>query len=576
MPSASASRVVLPFAASLCLGAVGCGLTLDYDPPSDAGADAPFDAPRLDAPAPFDASDACGGCPEGSVCRAAVCRAVCDAETPCGDTDACEACIDGACVPTDLTCEGGSACLAGACDPATDGCVFEDTCPAGMACSAGTCVPGTCGLDSDCDAIVGGCGFVCEAGTCVPRVPPVCPPIFAASCEVIDPCTCEGTGAVDASLCGSEDVCDEGTFLCVECVGDGDCFAAGRAPRCDPRTHTCVECVHDGDCSAGERCEVGTRTCVGCVENGDCDFPTPACDLLSHACVECLRQTDCDGGEVCDPSTRSCVGCLDDSSCAGATPICDRTTRTCRGCVTGAAGECGIGERCEGGACIAAGCTRPVDCPPLACAGTVMCTTSGGGGGRCTYSGLRPEACDDGVACTIDACDPANATDGSGCTHVPSAGACDDGFSCTLDVCHVSLGPGDPARCEHLPNDAACSSGTTPECARAVCVAHEPGAVLHPATGCGLSYEPFACAPGTYCDAAGRCLSLPSCGLGVGCPPVGSLCLEPLVCVGEQCLQIDDGSAGVCDTLPACATYCSNTGCAPRSGSAVCAPVSIP
>ncbi len=43
--------------------------------------------------------------------------------------------------------------------------------------------------------------------------------------------------------------------------------------------------------------------------------------------------------------------------------------------------------------------------------------------------------CDDGVACTADACDAAN-----NCTHTPNDAACDDGDPCTQDACGIVTG----------------------------------------------------------------------------------------------------------------------------------------
>jgi hypothetical protein len=63
--------------------------------------------------------------------------------------------------------------------------------------------------------------------------------------------------------------------------------------------------------------------------------------------------------------------------------------------------------------------------------------------GLCTIgiceSGLCAEdlaqGCDDGIACTVDSCDP-----GTGCRHVPLDSACDDLDSCTLDACEPQVG----------------------------------------------------------------------------------------------------------------------------------------
>jgi hypothetical protein len=56
-------------------------------------------------------------------------------------------------------------------------------------------------------------------------------------------------------------------------------------------------------------------------------------------------------------------------------------------------------------------------------------------GGECTTD----TDCDDGLACTIDACDEASGS----CVAVPDDGDCDDGDECTADVCTAGVG------CEH-------------------------------------------------------------------------------------------------------------------------------
>src|SRR5262249_37786122 len=149
-------------------------------------------------------------------------------------------------------------------------------------------------------------------------------------------------------------------------------------------------------------------------------------------------------------------------------------------------------------------CTTSSDCPTYTCAGPASCITTAGGR-RCTYAGLDDGACADSAPCTDDRCDPLNASDGTGCIHLPIAGVCDDGHSCTEDVCHVAPAVGDTTGCIPRPNDARCSWGSSLECATSLCVANEANAVFDPATGCGLAYAPLRCGAGEHCDASGQC-----------------------------------------------------------------------
>ncbi len=53
--------------------------------------------------------------------------------------------------------------------------------------------------------------------------------------------------------------------------------------------------------------------------------------------------------------------------------------------------------------------------------------------------------CDDGIACTVDACE-----EGTGCVATPDDSACDDGVTCTADTCDTGDG------CHHDASDALC------------------------------------------------------------------------------------------------------------------------
>ncbi len=135
----------------------------------------------------------------------------------------------------------------------------------------------------------------------------------------------------------------------------------------------------------------------------------------------------------------------------------------------------GVGEECDDGNtadgdCCSAACTLEVG----ACDDGDPCTT----GDTCqagVCSGGAPTVCNDGIDCTVDACQA-----GYGCTATPDDGACDDGLECSADVCQAGVG------CTHAACDALCDDGdlctsevcneTTFECeyaatARSVCEA---------------------------------------------------------------------------------------------------------
>jgi subtilisin-like proprotein convertase family protein len=90
------------------------------------------------------------------------------------------------------------------------------------------------------------------------------------------------------------------------------------------------------------------------------------------------------------------------------------------------------------------GCTTNPECDDgQFCNGAETCVA-----GSCQAG--TPPNCNDGVACTVDACN--ESTDS--CTHTPNNGACDDGLFCNgAETCHATLG---------------CQAGSDP-CAGAPC-----------------------------------------------------------------------------------------------------------
>jgi hypothetical protein len=99
----------------------------------------------------------------------------------------------------------------------------------------------------------------------------------------------------------------------------------------------------------------------------------------------------------------------------------------------------GPGMVCEEDATLGEFCSTDVECQDFCfCNGIEVCL-----GGVCARG---REACDDGVACTLDSCDEASAE----CTNVADDGLCDDGNGCTgVEVCDGDVGclPGIPINC---------------------------------------------------------------------------------------------------------------------------------
>jgi hypothetical protein len=135
--------------------------------------------------------------------------------------------------------------------------------------------------------------------------------------------------------------------------------------------------------------------------------------------------------------------------------------------------------------------------------------------------------CDDGVACTDDACN------GGNCSNTANDANCDDGVACTADACDAQAG------CSNAPIDSACDNDN-------------------------------------FCDGAEFCDALAGCQLGSFPCSDGQMCTETAGCYdpclsNADCYDGDDCTSDVCDTgsgecsNPA-VTVCdlnTNDGCCP-------------
>lgn len=272
----------------------------------------------------------------------------------------------------------------------------------------------------------------------------------------------EETGADgDEGGGGDEDVGgDEG--------GGGDEDAGGEEDGADD-ADVVVGCRESLDCDDGvpcttDLCDPATHTCRYEVEAGACDdrieCTTDRCDAVLRGCVHepdhgfCSDLEPCNGEETCDPSS----GCV-----PGAPPDCDDgvdcTVDACE-FETGACRNTPDDARCDDGAF---------------CNGDEVCRAGAG-----CVAGVPP-TCDDGLACSVDSCDPTAGGGAGACVHVgPDA----DGDTYRDDACGgTDCNDGDPAihpgatetcdgvdqDCTHYPDDAA---GTCPYCTPGVHAGH--------------------------------------------------------------------------------------------------------
>lgn len=141
----------------------------------------------------------------------------------------------------------------------------------------------------------------------------------------------------------------------------------------------------------------------------------------------------------CDPNgTRNVqrFSCNDSGSCISRNDN-EACTENQDGNACNDGDNCTTGDVCSSGTC---GGTA-VDCMPRATCEAAMCAADG----SCN---LTPNhmACDDGIPCTVDACDPDASPDADGCTHTPNDAFC--GGDCRTGSCDPSAANTDANGCE--------------------------------------------------------------------------------------------------------------------------------
>ena len=220
------------------------------------------------------------------------------------------------------------------------------------------------------------------------------------SCDAKAEELCNG---VDDDCDGKTDegTCDDGIACTTDiCGGTTGCVHQSSGAPCD-----------DGDvCTTGDSCTID-----GCKPDGatNCDdgnaCTTDACDA-DTGCSHVDNSLPCDDGKACTTADACSNG-----ACSGAIVGCD-----------------------DGNACTTDTCGDTSGCKYIA--NTLLCDdgdpcTTGEVCAKGSCSGGKTTSCDDGEACTIDACKA-----GKGCTHAAAADgtACPDG-SCKTGICNVSL-----------------------------------------------------------------------------------------------------------------------------------------
>lgn len=310
-------------------------------------------------------------------------------------------------------------------------------------------------------------------------------------------------------------------------------------------------------------------TLLQCSDDSSGDASSSAGDACAAAgCIDALA-LDALAAPDTATATVALPVCLQDSDCAGLpAPACHRARCATDGlscllqqdidkspCSDGDA--CTISERCQAGNCVAGvavscddgnACTEDACDPPGGCTITFSASACDDGDActapdRCTQGACIPSAlvfCDDGDPCTDDTCLIA-----SGCTVTVNALPCDDDDACTVgDVC--------------LGGDCQAGSAVTCEdgngCTDNACDV---------ALGCTATANELPCDDGDACTAAD------SCGGGHCLPGTAVSCDDANPCTDDACLPASGctltANAHACDDGDACTTGdgCHSGACSP-------------
>ncbi|MFO0748401.1 MAG: DUF4215 domain-containing protein [Myxococcota bacterium] len=426
------------------------------DAPGATDGEAVDSAPGDSAVDDIDGADGVDGVPD-------VGAAECASDDDCDDGVFCngrERCSAGACFASPTPrCADQIDCTVEQCDEDADRCLFvvdSTRCEPGQVCNpkAGCFTPLECVRDEDCDDGLSCDGAeTCSDHTCQPGSPTLCDDGIACTS---DECV-EGGGCQHVpihGLCLATELCDAelGCTPRPPCTRDDDCDDASF-------------------CNGVETCDLGTGACVPGA------LPTVADQVACtiDACSEeqamvvhrpnNLRCSDglfCDGVEVCHPvdgcrpgtppGTSDGVACTTDR-CDESADFIEHTPDDSycdNGLFCDGAEFCHPLDDCQEGepprvndgvGCTLDSCSevqKAVTHTPSAalcdddlyCNGVETCDPIAG----CKAG--APVVIDDGIGCTVDACDDA----GRRVTHTPDHASCDDGDACNgVESCLPTL-----------------------------------------------------------------------------------------------------------------------------------------
>ncbi len=475
-----------------------------------------------------------GGC-SVQICTPAGCLASqkpidtsCESAGYCTYGDRCDA--QGQCKSgVTLQCDDGDACTVDTCNLAKVTCQHApDQAANGKACDDGNpCTTGESCVKTTCQGGKSACndGDPCTADLCDPTALAVGPGGKFACIHKKLP---EGAACDDGDACTIGGLCNSGScvFAVVQTCDDGNPCTEDSCDGIGGCTHNAVKQSEPVACDDGDSC-TSEDTCVA-----------GACKGLPGSC-QCQATKDCAGfedGNLCNGT----LVCLDHACVVAATSVvtCPASNNPC------------VTVQCQAntGVCVDVALTGSGS---VACTDNNACTV----GDACLPGGVcgagKPVACDDGLACTGDQCDPVQ-----GCVFAPwgkAAGVpCDDANPCTFgDVCDaggcapgknacqcqsdVDCGPYDDA--DACNGGLLCKSGTCVSDGKSVTCAAASGPCVQsqcdPGSGKCLT---LAIPDGTLCDAPASCASGGQCQAGSCVGAVIQGCNDQNPCTNDTCV----------------------------------------
>ncbi|RJO67909.1 MAG: hypothetical protein C4523_08100 [Myxococcales bacterium] len=356
-----------------------------------------------------------------------------------------------------------------------------------------------------------------------------------------------------------------------------------------PNAGGLVACQTTADCPVDLVCVNGECMTGGDGENADGDLSSADGDE-DEIIGECSQDAECDPGYVCQDHFCIPLSIADGDAADGdgATdgdkdvPIdqipCNRDADCGDGAFCNGDETCGEDLFCKPGL---SPCDDGVECTVDACdeeanrcqstPDNALCADGNPCNGAETCDSVEdcqpgsPLDCDDSLPCTDDACEP-----DQGCTHTENHTRCDDGVECTTDECKIAENG-----CVHTPLDDSCDDGvtcTTDRCDAVQGCRHSPNNVVcddgatctddscHAVNDCEHAPHHEQCAAEAYCAP-----ERPGADPATGCAPRPECLTDPecddgLFCNGvETCVDnlCQPGAAiGCADALACTADGC--------------------